>query len=48
MIIAFMIEQPKRLFSFWQADSRRKILLEDVLIVGKDVILVKDNRSHND
>lgn len=48
MIVAFVIEQPKRLFSFWQADdSRCKILLEDVLVVGKDVILVKDNRSHN-
>lgn len=43
MIVAFVIEQPKRLFSLWQTeDNKRKILLEDILIVGKDVILVRE------
>lgn len=44
MIIAFIIEEPKRFLGLWQTeDSRRKVLLEDILIVGKDVILVKEN-----
>lgn len=43
-IVAFIIEEPKRFLGFWQAEaSRRKVMLEDILIVGKDVILVKAN-----
>lgn len=41
-IVAFIIEEPRGFLGFMQGeDSRRKVLLEDVLIVGKDVILVK-------
>lgn len=44
MIIAFVIEQPKRFLGLWQTeDTRRKVYLDDILIVGKDVILVRAN-----
>ena len=44
MIVAFIIEEPKKFLGLWQSeDGRRKVMLDDILIVGKDVILVKAN-----
>ena len=42
-IIAFHVAEPKKFMSFIQGDDNvRKVLVSDILVVGKDVILVKE------
>ncbi|MGE7621913.1 PRC-barrel domain-containing protein [Viridibacillus sp. NPDC096237] len=42
LIEAFVVSEPKRFFQFSQSDNDgMKIRIEDILVVGKDVILVK-------
>ena len=41
-IEAFIIEEPKKLLSLRQTENlRKKILLKDIVVIGKDVILVR-------
>ena len=43
LIIAFIIEEPKKLLTLRQTENlRKKILLKDIVVIGKDVILVKN------
>lgn len=43
LIVAFIIEEPKKLLTLRHAEnSRKKILLKNVVVIGKDVILVKN------
>lgn len=42
-ILAFLVAEPKKFMSFIQGDEHvRKVLINDILVVGKDVILVKE------
>lgn len=42
MITAFLVSEPKKFLTFLQGDEQvRKVLISDILVVGKDVILVK-------
>ncbi|SOB92485.1 YlmC/YmxH family sporulation protein [Ureibacillus xyleni] len=42
-ITAFLVAEPKKFMSFLQNDEHvRKVLISDILVVGKDVILVKE------
>lgn len=42
-ITAFHISEPKKFMSFLQSDDQvRKVLISDILVVGKDVILVRE------
>lgn len=42
-IVAFLVSEPKKFMSFMQSDEQvRKVLISDVLVVGKDVILVRE------
>lgn len=42
MITAFLVSEPKKFLTFLQGDENvRKVLISDILVVGKDVILVK-------
>lgn len=42
MITAFLVAEPKKLFNFFQGDEAiQKVLISDILVIGKDVILVK-------
>lgn len=41
-IVSFLVSEPKKFLSFLQGeDSVRKVLINDILVIGKDVILVK-------
>lgn len=41
-IVAFLVAEPKKFLSFMQSDeSVKKVNINDILVVGKDVILVK-------
>lgn len=41
-IIKFHVSTPKKFLSIFQSDETvRKINIEDILVIGKDVILVK-------
>ena len=41
-IVAFLVSEPKKFMSFKQTEeSVRKVFIDDILVVGKDVILVK-------
>lgn len=41
-ILSFHVSSPKKLFSFLQNDETvRKVSIHDILVIGKDVILVK-------
>lgn len=42
MITAFLVSEPKKFLTFLQGEEHvRKVLVSDILVVGKDVILVK-------
>lgn len=42
MITAFLVAEPKKFLNFMQGDEPvRKVLISDILVIGKDVILVK-------
>lgn len=42
-IIAFLVAEPKKFMSFMQSEEQvRKVPITDVLVVGKDVILVRE------
>ena len=42
-IVAFLVSEPKKFMSFMQSDDQvRKVSISDVLVVGKDVILVRE------
>ncbi len=42
-IVAFLVSEPKKFMSFMQSDEQvRKVMISDVLVVGKDVILVRE------
>ncbi|MBK3494470.1 YlmC/YmxH family sporulation protein [Viridibacillus sp. YIM B01967] len=44
-IKAFVVSEPKRFFQFSQNDKDAlNIRIEDILVIGKDVILVKANQ----
>ncbi len=41
-IVAFLISEPKKFLSFLQSDETvSKVFINDILVIGKDVILVK-------
>ncbi|MBM7608279.1 YlmC/YmxH family sporulation protein [Ureibacillus composti] len=41
-IVAFLVSEPKKFLSFMNSEeSVRKVSINDILVVGKDVILVK-------
>lgn len=41
-IVAFLVAEPKKFLSFIQSDEPvKKVSIDDILVVGKDVILVK-------
>nr|WP_106784061.1 PRC-barrel domain-containing protein [Lysinibacillus timonensis] len=41
-LVSFLVSEPKKFLSFLQSDeSVRKVLIKDILVIGKDVILVK-------
>jgi len=43
MITAFLVAEPKKMFNFFHGDEPvRRVLISDILVIGKDVILVKD------
>jgi YlmC/YmxH family sporulation protein len=42
MITAFLVAEPKKFLNFMQGDEPvRKVYISDILVIGKDVILVK-------
>ena len=42
-IVAFLVAEPKKFMSFKQSEENvKKVLIDDILVVGKDVILVKE------
>ncbi|RND01631.1 PRC-barrel domain-containing protein [Lysinibacillus halotolerans] len=42
-IIAFLVAEPKKFMSFMQNEEHvRKVPITDILVVGKDVILVRE------
>lgn len=42
-IVAFLVAEPKKFMSFMQNEEQvRKVQITDVLVVGKDVILVRE------
>lgn len=43
LITAFLVSEPKKFLTFLQGEeSVRRVLISDILVVGKDVILVKE------
>ncbi|CAM5187438.1 YlmC/YmxH family sporulation protein OS=Ureibacillus acetophenoni OX=614649 GN=SAMN05877842_101390 PE=4 SV=1 [Ureibacillus acetophenoni] len=41
-IVAFLVSEPKKFLSFLQGEEPvSKVLVSDILVIGKDVILVK-------
>lgn len=42
-IVAFLVSEPKKFMSFMQGEEQvRKVPISDILVVGKDVILVRE------
>ena len=42
MITAFLVAQPKKFLNIFHGDEPvQKVLISDILVIGKDVILVK-------
>jgi len=42
-IVAFLVAEPKKFMSFMQNEEQvRKVPISDILVVGKDVILVRE------
>jgi sporulation protein YlmC with PRC-barrel domain len=42
MITAFLVSEPKKFLTFLQGEEPvRKVFINDILVIGKDVILVK-------
>lgn len=41
-IVSFLVSEPKKFLSFMQNEEAvSKVLISDILVIGKDVILVK-------
>ncbi|HWL27158.1 MAG TPA: YlmC/YmxH family sporulation protein [Ureibacillus sp.] len=41
-IVSFLVSEPKKFLSFLQGEEAvMKVLISDILVIGKDVILVK-------
>lgn len=42
-IVAFLVSEPKKFMSFTQSEEHvRKVLINDIIVIGKDVILVRE------